>query len=146
MGTTRLDVGHPGQLVPGLFHLVDVGHVGHRAAGVQIGEHHLLVVAGQDVGRLGHEVHTAEHDVLGFGTLLGQHRESKRVTPGIGPRHDLVTLVVMPENEQPVAQGRLGVADPARQLVGRCRCVPLGERTLHAQHVLGTSVRYGNSD
>ena len=36
--------------------------------------------------------------------------------------------------------------DPARQLLGRCRCVPLGERTLNAQHVLGTSRRYGNSD
>ena len=68
-----LDVGGPLEHLPRLFDLVEIGHVGHRTTGVQIGQHHLLVVAGEDVGRLGHEVHAAEHDVLGVGMLLGQH-------------------------------------------------------------------------
>ena len=66
-----VDVDHGGERLPGLLDLVEVGHVGHRAAGVQVGEDHLLVVAGEDVGRLGHEVHAAEHDVLGLGPAPG---------------------------------------------------------------------------
>ena len=42
------------------------GHVGHRAAGVQVGEDDPLVVAGEHVGGLGHEVHAAEDDVGGL--------------------------------------------------------------------------------
>ena len=60
------------------------GHVGHRAAGGEVGQHHRLVVAGEDVGRLGHEVHAAEDDVLGIrpgGRLLG---ELEGVTGDVG--------------------------------------------------------------
>ena len=71
--------------LPRLLDLVEVGHVGHRAAGVQVGEDHLLVVAGEDVGRLGHEVHAAEDDVVGLRPFLGQPDEPERVTPGVGP-------------------------------------------------------------
>ena len=81
MGTTRLDVGDPGQLLPGLLHLVDVGHVGHGAAGVEVGQEHLLVVPGQDVGRLGHEVHAAEDDELGLGAGRPPVRESPKESP-----------------------------------------------------------------
>ena len=52
-----VDVGDPGELVPGLLDLVDVRHVGHGAAGIEVREDDPLVVAGEDVGRLGHEVH-----------------------------------------------------------------------------------------
>ena len=58
-----LDVGDRGEVVPALLDLVDVGHVGHGAAGVEVGEDHALVVGGEDVGGLGHEVHAAEDDV-----------------------------------------------------------------------------------
>ena len=47
--------------------LFRIGHIGHRAAGIEVGEDHRLVVAGEDVGRFGHEVHTAEHDHIGIG-------------------------------------------------------------------------------
>ena len=104
-GHDPVDVGDLGQRLPGLLDAVDVGHVGHRAAGVQVRQDDLLVVAGQDVGRLGHEVHAAEHDVLGLGALLGQHRQPERVAPGVGPAHDLVALVVVAEDEQPVTEG-----------------------------------------
>jgi len=79
----RVDVGHgrdvggvdhPAEVGPGVFHLLDRGHVGHRAAGGDVGEHdrhppaaagrNLLGPVGQDVGRLGHEVDAAEGDRL----------------------------------------------------------------------------------
>ena len=62
-GHDPLDVDDAGQGLPALLDLVDVGHVGHRTAGVQVGEDDPLVGAGEDVGRLGHEVDAAEHDV-----------------------------------------------------------------------------------
>ena len=34
----------------GIADLVEVGHVGHGAAGVEVGEDHLLVVGGEDIG------------------------------------------------------------------------------------------------
>ncbi len=77
-----------------------------------------LVVAGEDVGRLGHEVDTAEHDVLGLGSLLGEHRQLERVAAGVGPGHDLFLLVVVTEDEDPVAEG-LACADAREVVVGR---------------------------
>ena len=43
--TGTVDVGDPGvgEDVPGLDDLLVVGHVGHRAAGGQVGQHDLLV-------------------------------------------------------------------------------------------------------
>ena len=43
IGTIALDVGDLGELVPDLLDGVEVGHVGHRAAGVEVGEDDLLV-------------------------------------------------------------------------------------------------------
>ena len=101
-----VDVDDPGQVLPGLLDLVDVGHVGHGAAGVEVGEHDLLVVAGQDVGRLGHEVDAAEDDELGVGLAGGQAGEPEGVAPGVGPAHDVVALVVVAEDEEPGAERR----------------------------------------
>jgi hypothetical protein len=59
------DAGHvhyPPELFPGLLHLRNVSHVSHGAAGIEIGQHHLLMVARQHIGRLGHEVDAAEDD------------------------------------------------------------------------------------
>ena len=81
IGTTRVDVDDPGELLPGLLDRVDVGHVGHRAAGVQVGQDDLLVVAGEHVGGLGHEVHAAEHDVVGLGPLLWRAPTSLNESP-----------------------------------------------------------------
>ncbi len=129
-----LDVDDLGEGLPGGLDLVDVGHVGHRAAGVEVGEDDGLVVAGEDVGRLGHEVHAAEDDDVGLGAALGQHGEPVRVAAGIGPADDLVALVVVPEDEQPVAERRLGVSDPAGQVVRGRGGVALRERGLEPQH------------
>ena len=60
-----VDVGDARERLPALLDLVEIRHVGHRAARVQVGEDDALVFAGEDVGRLGHEVHAAEDDVGG---------------------------------------------------------------------------------
>jgi hypothetical protein len=57
------------------------------------------VVAGEDVGGLGHEVHAAEDDELRLGPLLGEHRQPEGVATGVRPAHDLVPLVVVAEDE-----------------------------------------------
>ena len=103
VGHRHGDVGDAGldQLVPALLDLVDRGHVGHRAAGREVGQHHGLGVGGQDVGRLGHEVHAAEDDALGIrpgGGLLGQ---LEGVAGDVGELDDLVALVVVAEHERP---------------------------------------------
>jgi hypothetical protein len=70
------------------------------------------VVAGEDVGRLGHEVHTAEHDVLGRVVGRRQPGQPEGVPAGVRPAHDLVSLVVVTEDQELVAERRLGGGDP----------------------------------
>jgi hypothetical protein len=134
-GYDLLDVDDRLECLPGLLDRVDVGHVGHRAAGVEVGEDDLLVGRGEHVGRLGHEVHAAEDDEVGLGPLLGEDGEAVRVAPSVGPAHDLVPLVVVAEDEQPLAEGGLGRLDHASELVGRRVGVALGQSRLDAQHV-----------
>src|SRR5439155_2136956 len=96
-GHHPLDVDDAGQGVPALLDLVGVGHVGHGTAGVQVGEHDPLVGPGEDVGRLGHEVHAAEHDVGGLAVLGRVAGQLQGVAPGVGPADDLIALVVVAE-------------------------------------------------
>ena len=57
------------ELAPGDLELVGIGHVGHRAAGGEVGQDHLLVRRGEDVGALGHEMDAAEDDEVGVAVL-----------------------------------------------------------------------------
>ncbi len=126
-----VDVGDGGQRLPCLLDRVDVGHVGHGAPGVEVGQEHLLVVPGQDVGRLGHEVDPAEDDVLGLGLVGGDPGQPERVASGVGPGHDLVALVVVAEDEHPGAERLLGRPDPVGQLLGARRtCTRPGGRSV----------------
>jgi hypothetical protein len=82
------------------------------------------VVAGQDVGRLGHEVDPAEDHELGLGPGRGLLGQAEGVAAGVGEGDDLVALVVVAEHERPVAQGGPGRPGPLDQLgVGRRRQV-----------------------
>ena len=133
IGTTRSMSVIAGDRVPGLLDLVEVGHVGHRAAGVEVGEHDPLVVAGEDVGRLGHEVHAAEDDV-GGGAVGREPGQLEAVAPGVGPFHDLVPLVVVAEDQQPVAELRLRGADHVPERVGIGGRVAVRQGCLQSQH------------
>ena len=68
-----------------------------------VGEDHLLGVAGEDVGRLGHEMHAAEDDVRGVGSVRGVAGELERVAGDVGELDHLVALVVVPEHEHLVS-------------------------------------------
>jgi hypothetical protein len=106
--------------LPGLVDLGEGRHVGHGAAGGQVGQDDLLVVAGQDVGRLGHEVDPAEDHELGLGPGRGLLGQAEGVAAGVGELDHLVALVVVAEDERPLAQGSPGRPGPLDQLgVGR---------------------------
>ena len=89
--------------LPRLGYLVQGGHVGHRAAGREVGQHDLLRVGGQDVGALGHEVDTAEHDVVGLWPGGRVARQLERVAGDVRERDHLVALVVVAEHESAAA-------------------------------------------
>ena len=98
-GTTDADA-HLLEIAPAHLELLGVHHVGHRAAGGQVRQDHLLVVGAQHVGALGHEVHAAEDDELGLGVLADLLRELVRVAGVVGELDDLVALVVMSEDDE----------------------------------------------
>ena len=83
---------------------------------------------------LGHEVDTAEHDVLGLGVLLRQLGQPEGVATCVGSARDLVALVVVSEDEDPVAESCLGNRDACGAVVG-VAYVPLWKRGLESKHV-----------
>ena len=115
----RLGAADLAELIPAFLHLVDVCHVGHGAAGGQVGQGHTLFGGGEDIGGFSHEVHAAEHDMVGvraFGGVLGQ---LEGVAHKVGMLDDFVTLVEVAEDQQFGAETLLGVGDALLQfLVG----------------------------
>ena len=135
-GRRRVDVGDrndagdadAGQFLPAGLELVDRRHVGHRAAGREVRQDDLLVRRRKHVGALGHEMHAAEHDELGFRMRGGLARQAERIAGVVGEPDHLVALVVMTENHQPAAERRLRRRDPPVELgVGQAE-IPLGKR------------------
>ena len=119
---------HLPQFVPARLELLGFGHVGHRATGREVGQHHLLVRCAQHVGALGHEVHAAEHDELGVG--MGRHplRQLVRIADVVGEANDLVALIVMTEDHQPRSERGFGRGDAAIHLLVAKADVPLRQR------------------
>ena len=112
----RRDVGgvdNGAEIGPGVFHLLDAGHVGHRAAGGHVWKHHrhppplagghLLGPVDENVGRLGHEVNPAEGDRLASLPFGGRFRELVGVALEVGMGDHPVLLVVVAEDDQPRA-------------------------------------------
>ena len=85
------------EFTPAGFHLADVGHIGHGAAGVQVGQDNDLVLTAKNIRAFGHEMDTAENDVAAFG-LSGLKGEFERVTSEIGELNHFVALVVVAQN------------------------------------------------
>ena len=97
---------HLRQLFPAGLELVGRDHVGHRAAGREVGQDDLLVRRREHVGALRHEVHAAEHDVVGVGPGGDLARQAERVAGVVGELDDLVALIVMAEDDEAVAERR----------------------------------------
>ena len=99
------------QLLPALLDLLDVGHVGQRAAGGHVGQNnrHALAASlgqplgaiGQDIGRFGHEVDAAKGDRPAL--LVGRRQLGQliAVAAKIGQADHLVLLIVVPQDQQP---------------------------------------------
>ncbi len=134
-GHDAVDVGDGGHLVPGLFDLVEMGHVGHGAARVEVGEDDPLVGAGEHVGRLGHEVDAAEDDVGGEVVVGGEAGEEERVPDHVGPANHLVALVVVTEDHQTLTERVFGGGNPIDEVILGREGVFVRERSLESQHV-----------
>ena len=116
------------ELAPAHLELIGRGHVGHRAAGGEIGQHDLLMRRAKDVGALGHEVDAAEDDELGLAAAGGGARELQRVADVVGELDHLVALVVMAEDDDALAERRLRGGDARVHLVVRQAQISLRER------------------
>jgi hypothetical protein len=82
-------------------------------------------------------VHATEHDEFGVRSRCGVTRELEGVAGDIGKLDDLVALIVVTQDEQPVAQGGLGPPSPLHKgWVGGWRQIAW---TLHT--ALGSRVR-----
>jgi hypothetical protein len=116
----RDDIGDAGllELVPAGVDVIGGGHVGHGAAGGHVGQHHDLVGAGEDVRRLGHEVHAAEDDVLLVSLLGGPAGQLQGVAAVVGELDDVLPLVVVAEDDQPRRELGLGGVDTLHELLG----------------------------
>ena len=138
-GDRALGVDDAREFVPGGVDVLGLGHVGHRAAGGEVGQHDGLIGPCEDVGALGHEVHPAEQDEVGLGPVGGLARQLEGVAADVGEADHVVALVVVAEDQQALAEGGADAADAIAQLVGRHRQVALGDLRLpgDAMRLLG---------
>ena len=88
------------KLGPAFEGLIEVGHVGHRAASAQIRQDYVHIRGGEDVGGLGHEMHTTEDDILGIFLGGGVAGKFKGVARKVGEVDDVILLVVMAEDDE----------------------------------------------
>ncbi len=112
----QLEIAQRGKLFPARFDLADVRHIGHGAAGVQVGKNHGLMRAAKNVRALGHEMDPAKNDVPGvsLGRLIG---ELERVAAKIGELYDFIALVVVAENDHIFVQAGSGRGDALIQRI-----------------------------
>jgi len=87
-------------MLPGISHSINRGHVGHRTAGVQVGQEDTLTGAAQDAGGFGHKMHPTKDDILGLFFFGGTAGEIIGITDNIPQSHDFLTLVVMGQDDQ----------------------------------------------
>ena len=105
------------QRIPAVFDLPNLRHVGHRAAGVQVGQNHLLacsrriVGTAQHVGALRHKVHAAKDEILrlglgrDFGELVGVAGEIRKTD-------HFIALIVVAEQNRALAELRARRRNP----------------------------------
>ena len=96
-GNNAVRVQHCRKLAPARFHLPDVRHIRHRTSGIQIRQHHHLVIAPQNIRAFGHEMHAAENDVPAL-RLGGLIRQLERIPAKIGELHHFIALIMVAQN------------------------------------------------
>src|SRR5208337_4290942 len=86
------------ELLPGVLYLRNLGHIGHGAARVQVGEDDRLSRPSQYVGAFRHEVYAAEHDVTALG-LRSHLREAVGIAAIIGETHHFIALIMVTQDD-----------------------------------------------
>ena len=119
---------HLRELAPGNFELVGGRHVRHGAAGGEVGQHDFLMRRAENVRALRHEVDATEDDELRGALARGRARQLQRVPGEIGELDDLVALIVMAQDDDPVTERPLCSGDPLVHFVVGKTQVFLGER------------------
>ena len=103
-------------LLPGALDVGDGGHLGHGAAGAEVGKEHGLVRPGQHRGGLGHEMDAAEDDVTGLGLGRGLLAQAEGIAAKVAQVHDGLALIVVGEDEELGAEPALVLADSLLKL------------------------------
>ena len=105
-----------GERVPGVLDLGEAGHVGHRAAGRQVGQDHLLVGAVRMSADSAMKC-TPQKTMYSASGRAAASRASLKESPVTSANcDDLVALVVVAEHEDPLAERLLGRAGPLDQV------------------------------
>ena len=147
------------QLFPAGVDVLGVGHVGHRAAGGHVRQYHLLVRRAEDIGGFRHEVDAAEYDELGLRVIGRPAGEVERVALEVRELDDVLSLVVVAEDDAARTQPLPGAADPFDDLLwlkGGVRfgdvLLPEPERSLFRERhrlravaLAGDAGEYGNA-
>ena len=105
-------------MFPTVLYLFYIRHIRHRAARSKVRQHDFLVRLAQDVRTLGHEVNTAENDVFRILALRRLLCKFEGIPPIISELDDLISLVVVPEDDNARAERFLGSGDPAVYFLG----------------------------
>ena len=82
------------QILPAVFYLSNLGHIGHRTSSVEIRKYRHLPRLRQNISALRHKMHTAKNDVFATGMprLL---RKFVGVAAKIGEANDFIALIVV---------------------------------------------------
>ena len=78
---------------------------------------------GEDIGRLGHEMHAAKRDRPALVVRGGQRGELIAVAAQIAHRDDFILLIMMPENQEPRAHFLPDFLNPFGERFGRHRLI-----------------------
>src|SRR5579875_3003697 len=75
------------------------GTIPSMPARCKVGQDHLLLRRGEDIGALGHEVHAAKDDVGHIALASGPLRQHQRIAAHIGELDDVLALVVVAKDD-----------------------------------------------
>ena len=127
--------------LPRLYNVVVLSHVRHRTARGQVRQNHGDRLIGEDVRRLGHEVHAAKDDV--FRAALSGFRscepaQLETVAGEVDVAQHVILLVMMAEDQQIASERSAAGGDARSQFILGQRLVAFRERWLPT-HEIGVS-------
>ena len=122
-----LGVNNLAQIIPGVFDLLDPGHVRHRASRGHVGQNNAHSLAlplrkffgtiRQDVRRLGHEMDAAKDNEAAIAVAGCQLAKFQTVTAQIAMSNDFILLIVVPQDEKLRTKFLADHVDALRQLL-----------------------------